>query len=104
MEQMKLFKCSCAAEGVQIDVDRGHVSFCIWQIASLGDRNDVGFWQRLKFAWMILRGMPLWSDHMLLSPNVAREMSAELLSIADAAETENMDTKLEEIYKELNKE
>tara|TARA_B100000676_G_C18029507_1_gene817735 strand:+ start:537 stop:872 length:336 start_codon:yes stop_codon:yes gene_type:complete len=76
-------KCDCHSEGIEVqyyredDKDRGfYVNY--WKYGIESRYSDMGIWDKLKYAWKILRTGTLHGDQVMITVDKAKEFSSYL--------------------------
>lgn len=76
----KFFICSCYSEGIRLSYwpeDRD-LYLSLWQTRSY---NSVGWKQRLKHIWRIIRTGEPWCDEVMLTIDEAKAMGQYLIAL-----------------------
>lgn len=81
----KLWRCDCGGPHY-LSITRWPEEGEAWVTVEDPMRVAYGFWQRLKWAWELLRTGWHWWGAVLLEPGTAREIAAELNRVADEIE------------------
>ena len=94
---IKIFPCDCGSEGLGVrccgeyatleeDQDLKEfdgapfISIAFWQHETkLTGGNKLSLWERIRYAWQILRGKPGWSDMVCFRSNIARNFANHIL-------------------------
>ena len=82
----KVFPCDCGSEGIMVTIDddpyddkeQFGVGLAFWEMNRKFEKSDsLTYWERIKYAWRILRGGSLWMDMIMLSEQNARNLLAK---------------------------
>jgi len=67
-----------------------YINIAFWEYTSKNGRgNQLARWDRIKYAWHILRGKSPWTDMIMLSPKVARNFANHILYLLDKNRDKN---------------
>ncbi len=91
----RFFKCECTGEAVAMDIevsadkcDYG-IDLAFWRLGHGGRR--MGWRERARRIWRLLRGHTPYSDMVVLHPVTARSLGAALIEEAHRVENETRD-------------
>lgn len=69
-------------EGIGFYPTEYGIAFTIWRTDAGEDRARLGFWNRLRYCWLVLRtGIPWTNDPVELSVEEVRSVARELLAL-----------------------
>ena len=94
----KIFPCDCMGEGISVTVEEDmdfydcegapFVGLAFWEI-QVKYSDDKGFhlghWDRIKYAWRILRGHSPWTDMVWMKAKIAQNLANHILYLISRA-------------------
>ena len=80
----KIFPCDCGSEGVVVaveeDEDYSYINMAFWEFNSkLGGGDKLTRWERIKYAWHILRGGSPWAAMVGMSFGTAKNLANHIV-------------------------
>ena len=77
MKDHGFIKCSCYGEGIHVWSDDGEVWLSLWT-SHYYNGHRLGWWDRLRHAWHVLRTGEPFADQVCLDRDGAAELVAAL--------------------------
>lgn len=80
----KVFPCDCGSEGVMVAIkpddrfEEPYVNMAFWSFGNSLSPFLSG-WERIKYAWHILKGGSPWSSMVGMTPQVAKNLANHIL-------------------------
>ena len=88
----KLFPCDCMGEGIVVTVEEDDdffncegtlfIGMAFWELQAKMDdhgRLHMSRWERVKYAWRILRGHSPWTDMVWMKAKIAQNLANHIL-------------------------
>lgn len=105
----KIFPCDCMGEGLVVTVEKNvdlkdydrspFIDIAFWEYTSKnGEGNQLTKWERIKYAWHILKGNSPWADMITMNAKVARNFAHHILYLI--SKNENKDSKQKPIFED----
>ena len=79
-----LYICECFTHGFTVSVEDGQVQLVAWSYGTAGSR--LGWWNRLRWVWQIMRHGQPYNDEMILEPQAAEKLAQALMGAAADAD------------------
>jgi len=105
----KVFPCECGTEGAMVTIEEDDEFFdmegapfiCLsfWEMTSKFN-SRVGFtrWEKIKYAWGILRGKSPWTDMVWMRAATAKNLAHHILYLISKAKSREKERKEEPIF------
>jgi hypothetical protein len=88
----KVFPCDCGTEGVVLAVVEDEelpdhfINMAFWECGSkLGGGDSLTHWERIKYAWHILRGGSPWTSMVCMNKATARNLANHIIYLLGKA-------------------
>lgn len=80
----KVFPCDCGSEGVVVtieeDEDFPYINMAFWEFnPKLGGGDSLSRWERIKYAWHILRGGSPWTAMVGMTFGTAKNLANHIV-------------------------
>lgn len=91
--EKRYYACDCATEVILLNKDKedNWINFAIFSYGHYGDKR-MGFWQRLRWCFNLLKTGNPYKDEIILSYETAKQLGEDLITLSKIEEKEKCGT------------